>query len=123
MGEILYKELSYKIVGLAMKVHRALKNGLPEAIYQRALCHELRKENISYETERRTQVVYDGEMIGTFRMDLIVEDAVLLELKAVDALADQHRSQTLAYLKATKLRLGLLINFGVKSLKVERIVN
>jgi len=122
MAEYLYRELSYKIIGLAMKVHRAFSSGLPEHVYRRSLCHELRTEKVAYETEKKIQVWYDQEMVGSFRADLIVDGLILLELKAVEQLIDQHRSQTLAYLKICNLRLGLLINFGAKSLEVERFI-
>ena len=123
MSGYLYQELSHQVIGLAMKVHRTLLNGMPEQVYRRSLCHDLRKEGIPLEAEKRFQVTYDGELVGTFRVDLIVDGKILLELKAVEQLIDQHRSQILSYLKASGIQVGLLINFGAKSLQFERFVN
>ena len=113
-------ELTYKIIGCAMKVHTTLGNGFQEVIYQRALCIELRKAGLSFARELEMQIFYDGEHIGSRRVDFLVEDQVMVELKALTALEDVHLAQGLNYLVAYKLDKGLLINFGAKSLELKQ---
>ncbi len=122
MTEIRHKDLSYRIVGCAQKVHRNLGPGFPEAVYQRALCHELAKAKIPFQCEKPVEVFYDGVLCGQFRIDILADEKVILELKAIDALNGEHIAQALSYLKATGLDLAILLNFGRKSLETKRLV-
>ncbi len=119
--EKILDELTYKIIGCAMKVHSTLGNGFREVIYQRALAIEFRKAGLSFARELEMQIFYEGEDIGTRRVDFLVENEVMVELKASVALEDVHLAQGLNYLVAYKLDKGLLINFGAKSLEVKRL--
>lgn len=107
-------EVSGEIVGAAIKVHSALGPGLLESAYRACLCHELSKRNLRYEVERVLPVKYDGVTIDIgYRLDLLVEDAVIVELKTVTKLVPVHHAQLLSYLRLSERRLGLLINFNV----------
>ena len=114
-------ELTYKIIGCAMKVHSTSGNGFQEVIYQRALAIELRKASIAFSRELEIPIFYDAEQIGKRRVDFLVEGEVMVELKAKVALEDAHLAQGLNYLVAYKLDKGLLINFGARSLEVKRL--
>ena len=122
--EILYKDESYKIVGAAMKVYNALGCGFLEAVYQEALDIQFKLEGIPFEAEKEVRISYAGvELKQTYRPDFICYDEIVIELKAVSSLDSSHRSQLYNYLKATKCKLGLLINFGNSDgLQVERKV-
>jgi GxxExxY protein len=122
MAEILHKELSYAIVGAAMEVHRVLGPGFLEAVYQAALAHELALRGIRYEQLRRLPVAYKGISAGEYEADFVVEDQIILELKAVSALNAGHEAQAINYLTATGLRLAILLNFGAESLQYKRLV-
>lgn len=115
-----HEELTRTIIGSAMAVHRVLGPGFLESVYQNALAHELRKAGLKVECERKVQVSYDGVVVGDFSCDLLVEDAVLLELKAVQALAPAHEVQLVNYLTATGIEVGLLLNFGGQRLEYKR---
>ena len=114
-------ELTYQIIGCAMKVHSFLGNGFQEVIYQRALEIEFRKANISFARELEMHIIYDGQDIGTRRVDFLVENKVVVELKAIIVLEDVHLAQGLNYLVAYKMDKGLLINFGARSLEIKRL--
>ena len=114
-------ELTYQIIGCAMKVHSFLGNGFQEVIYQRALEIEFRKANISFARELEMHIIYDGQDIGTRRVDFLVESKVVVELKAIIVLEDVHLAQGLNYLVAYKMDKGLLINFGTRSLEIKRL--
>lgn len=114
-------DLTYRIIGCAMKVHTMLGNGFQEIIYQRALAIEMTKANLNFVRELRMKIFYDTEEIGTRIVDFLVENSILLELKAVKSLEDAHLAQGLNYLVAYKLDKGLLINFGAKSIEVKRL--
>ncbi len=116
-----HKELTEKIIGCAMKVHSTLGNGFQEVIYQRALEIEMRKAGLGYRREMEMTIYYDGENIGTRRVDFFVEDIVMVELKAIILPEDVHLAQALNYLEAYKMEIGLLINFGSKSLQFKRV--
>jgi GxxExxY protein len=120
---ILYKDLSYKIVGAALEVHRELGPGFTENIYEETLCKELGKRGILLQRQVSVDVRYKGEDVGRYQLDLIINDEVVVELKAISQMVDHFEYQLYAYLKATKKKLGLLINFGKKSLEYKRIVN
>lgn len=117
------KELTYKIIGCAMKVHNTLGNGFQEVIYQRCLAIELEKAGIAYAREVNQEIYYEGIKVGTRRADFVIEDKVILELKAVIRLEDVHLAQIKNYLVAYNFENGLLINFGSKSLQYNRIFN
>ena len=112
------------IIGAAIEVHRTLGPGFLESIYEEALCVELTLRGARYTRQVPVAVDYKGHRIGESRLDLLVDDAVVVELKAVDALAPVHTAQVISYLKATGCRIGLLINFNVKRLTdgIRRIV-
>ncbi len=122
MNELLYKELAYEVIGAAMEVHRNLGPGFPEAVYQAALEIELRHREIPFIAQQHIQVNYKGTMIADYYLDLVVDNKIDVELKAVAQLAPVHQSQVISYLKASGLKLGLLINFGETSLKHKRII-
>jgi GxxExxY protein len=109
--------LAKRVIGLAMKVHRTLGCGFLETIYVNALVIELQNGGIPFEREKRFSVVYEGIEIGYFHADLIIENRLIVEMKAVEALAVAHSVQLVNYLAVSKLDLGLLLNFGPKSLE------
>ena len=119
-----YSELTGKIIGCAMDVHKALGNGFQEVIYQRALAYELWAKGLNYQREIEMDIFYKDlqEPIGTRRADFIVEDKIVVEIKAVIELQDVHMAQILNYLKAYRMEVGLLINFGSKSMTFKRVV-
>jgi len=114
-------ELTYKIIGCAMKVHATLGNGFQEVIYQRALAIEMRKAELQFQRELEMPIFYESANIGTRRVDFLVEKTVLVELKAMTAIEDVHLAQGLNYLVAYKLDKGLLLNFGARSLEIKRL--
>jgi GxxExxY protein len=124
MPDLKYKEITEKIIGASFEVHKFLGNGFQEVIYQRALAWELAKAGLSFTREIEQEIFYKElkEPIGTRRADFVVEGKVLVELKAIIELEDVHLAQMLNYLKAYKLEVGLLINFGSKSLTFKRLV-
>ena len=117
------KELTHKIIGCAMKVHNVLGNGFQEVIYQRALAIEMNKQGLSFSREMEMGIFYEGEHIGTRRVDFFVENKIMLELKAIIKLEDVHLAQAMNYCQAYNLPTGLLINFGAKSLEYKRVFN
>lgn len=121
---IIYKEESYKVVGAAFKVYNALGHGFLEAVYQEALEIEFQRQGIPYEREKELKIQYDGvELKQTYKADFVCFGKIIVELKAVNALDDAHRSQVYNYLHATNYKLGLLLNFGNSDeLERERIV-
>jgi GxxExxY protein len=122
MTGLLYEELTYRIRAALIKVHNILGPGFREETYKRAVLLELKKQKIDFNSEREFEVLYDGRRIDCFRLDIVVDQKVILELKAVDQLAKIHESQLLSYLKASGLKVGLLVNFGQPSLQVLRKV-
>ncbi|MBI3883800.1 MAG: GxxExxY protein [Sphingobacteriales bacterium] len=120
-NEKITDDLTYAIIGCAMKVHSILGNGFQEIIYQRALVIEMKKEKLAFERELEIPIFYDEQEIGSRRVDFLVENHVLVELKALIKLEDVHLAQGLNYLVAYKLDKGLLINFGARSLEVKRL--
>lgn len=121
MAEILFKELSFAIIGAAMEVHRILGPGYLEAVYQAALAHELTLRGIRFEQYKRLPVYYKGVLVGEYEADMVVEDQIILENKAISMLTKAHEAQALNYLTATGLRLAILINFGAPSLQQKRL--
>ena len=124
MTELKYKDITEKIIGASFEVHKFLGNGFQEVIYQRALAWELSKARLSYTREIEQQIFYKEleEPIGTRRADFVVEGKVLVELKAIIEIQDVQIAQVLNYLKAYRLEVGLLVNFGGKSLSFKRLV-
>ncbi len=124
MSELRHGDITEKVIGAAFEVHKFLGNGFQEVIYQRALAIELQRANIGFAREIEQEIFYKGfsEPIGTRRADFVVEGVVLVEIKAVASLEDVHFAQVLNYLKAYRLGVGLLINFGSKSLAFKRFV-
>lgn len=119
-------ELSYKIIGVALELHKTLGPGLLESVYETALAHDLFGAGLNVKRQIALPFLYkDIKMEAGFRIDILVEDKVIVEIKSIDALAPVHFAQTLTYLKLSNLKLALLINFNVKSLKegIHRIVN
>ena len=115
--------LSQRVIGSALTVTNVLGAGFAEKVYENALAHELRKSGLSVLQQRDITVWYDGVVVGDYAVDLLVEDALLVELKAVKALDVAHRAQCLNYLRATGLHLCILINFGTPRLEFKRVVN
>lgn len=113
-------KLTEQVIGLAMKVHRALGAGFVEFVYRNALLIELKKAGLAVEIEKPIKVRYDGVIVGEFSVDLMIEGWLIVELKAVRALADEHEVQTVNYLTAIGQDFGLLLNFGTKSLQFKR---
>ena len=118
-----HSALTGKIIGCAMEVHRYLGNGFQEVIYQRALAIELGVVGIAFEREKEMPIFYKGEQIGTRRVDFLIESEVSVELKALTQLEDVHLAQAINYLEAYNIEIGLLINFGAKSLEFKRLIN
>jgi len=125
MADILYKELSYALISAAMEVHRVLGAGSMEAVYQKALAHELTLRGIGFEQFKKLPVRYKGVRAGEYEADLVIEGKIILEIKAVSKLHPQHEAQAINYLKATGFRLAVLLNastglrscFGASSLE------
>ena len=114
--------LTHKIIGCAYTVSNVLGNGFLEKVYENALAYELRKAGLKVAQQHAVQVFYEGVVVGDYVADLIVEEEILIELKAVKALDDVHLAQRLNYLKATGLKLCLLLNFGTPRIEVKRII-
>ncbi len=120
--KILCRDLSYKIVGIAMEVHRKLGYGFLEKVYENVMMVLLRREEIQAKQQAPITVYFEDQIVGDYYADILVEDKIIVELKTVDRIADVHKAQTLNYLKATGLQLALLLNFGKEKLKYERLV-
>ncbi len=123
MKRLVCEELSYQIGGLLLEVHNTLGPGFREETYKIAVLAEAQRRQLNVEREVAIDVVYKGQVIDQFRLDLVVEKRVILELKAVDGLHPRHRAQLLSYLRASGLQLGLLVNFGNDRLEIIRLVN
>ena len=118
-----FDEITYIINGCAMKVHNTLGNGFQEVIYQRCLAIELKKTGLVFEREKEQDIFYEGHLVGTRRADFIVENSVIVELKAVVNIEDVHLAQAKNYVVAYDYPVGLLINFGATSLQIKKIFN
>ena len=115
--------LTGKIIECAITVHKNLGPGFLESIYQTALPMELKKNRLNVDIQKRVPVLYDGKEIGLHILDLVVEDNVIVELKAVKCFNACHMAQLLSYLKATEIKVGLLLNFSDSVLKIKRVIN
>lgn len=118
-----YEDLTYKIIGCAMEVHKHLGNGFQEVVYQRALAIEMQMQGIEFSREHEMPLQYKGFDIGTRRVDFLVENKIMVEIKALINLEDVHLAQAMNYVEAYNLEIGLLINFGAKSLQHKRVHN
>lgn len=118
-----HEETSRKIIGCAMKVHSTLGNGFQEVIYQRALAIEMEKAGLPFQREMEMTILYEGIDIGTRRVDFFVEEIFMVELKALIKLEEVHLAQAMNYCQAYNLPIGLLLNFGAKSLEFKRVYN
>ena len=118
------EKLAYRVIGCAIEVHRVIGPGFLEGVYENALAVELTHQGIDYQQQVPVRMEYRGINVGTGRIDLLIEERIIVELKTVEHLAPIHQAQTISYLKATGLELGLLINFNTDVLKnsIKRIV-
>ena len=116
-------DLSRQVIGCAFTVLNVLGAGFPENVYENALTLELRKAGLAVEQQHGLAVLYNDTVVGEYVVDLLIEQALLVELKAVKALDQAHHAQCINYLKASGLRLGLLLNFGTPRLEIKRIAN
>jgi GxxExxY protein len=124
MKDLICKEVSYFIVGKCMEVHKALGPGFLEIVYKDALEYELSLANIHYEREKKFEVQYkDITLPHKFYADFVVDDSIILEIKSSNGITTEYLAQTFNYLKVSKKRLALIVNFGEYSLKYKRIVN
>lgn len=121
--EYLYSDVTEKIIGICMKIHSTIGKGFPEYIYQRALEIELQRTQFTFQREKEWNVYYEGIQIGKRRIDFIVNDKVLIELKALSNFEPAHYNQVINYLQVFQLPIGLLINFGKDSLEFRRFTN
>jgi GxxExxY protein len=122
MNSYIHSDLTQKIIGCAMKVHNTLGTGFQEVIYQRSLAIEMEKQQLPFDRELELKIYYEGIEVGTRRVDFLVDSKVIVELKALNTLEDVHLAQTLNYLEASKLEVGLLINFGTTKLQFKRLI-
>ena len=120
---IIYKDLSYQLMQAVFEVHNALGPGFREDVYEEALAYELELRGIPFERQKQVVVRYKGRSVGVHRLALVVDGKIVLELRAVSALNDVFKQQTLSYLKASGLKLGILINFGTGRVEYTRIAN
>lgn len=124
MADILFKEESYKVIGSCMKVHAELGCGFLESVYQEALEKQFFKDGIPYVREKLLKIQFDGETLKkTFKADFVCYDKIIVELKASAFIHNDNLKQTTNYLNATKFQLGILVNFGERSLVYKRVIN
>jgi GxxExxY protein len=121
--ELLHKDITEKIIGAAMEVHRTLGAGFLEAVYSEALAYELKQNGLKYEREKELQIQYKGNTLNkSYRADYVIESCVIVENKSADGLTKEAEAQVFNYLKATGIKVGLLFNFGKPSLEWKRII-
>ena len=118
-----FEPLSADIIGAALVVHKNLGPGFPELVYQNAMCVALGNRRLAYETQRMVQIQFEGVEVGRYWLDLVVSNRIIVELKSVKSLVDIHFAQIRAYLKASRLPVGLLMNFNEPVLRIRRFVN
>lgn len=119
---VIFSDLSYEIMGAIFEVHKELGPGFVESVYEKALIEEFAKKGIKVETQKVIDVIYKGKKIGNHRLDLIVEDKIVVELKTVERFAPHHTAQLLSYLKASGYKLGILVNFSKPKVEYRRVV-
>lgn len=122
-AEFLYGDLTDKVIELAIRVHKKLGPGFVERIYEKALSYELNKIDINHERQKLIQVVYNEILLGDQRVDMVIEDKIIVELKAVSELNNIHQAQMISYLKAADKKVGLILNFAGQKLEIKRIMN
>jgi GxxExxY protein len=123
VAEILYKNEVYQIIGACMNVHNELGHGFLEAVYGDAFMIEFQEQGIPFSRERKFEIEYKSQILThSYNADFVVFDSIILELKAASAIVDEHIAQTLNYVKASNLRLGLLVNFGREKLQYKRLI-
>jgi GxxExxY protein len=120
--KILYKELSYKIIGLAMEVYNKLGYGFLEKVYENALMILFKREGIKAEQQVPIKVYFEGKVVGDYVADILIENKIIIELKSVENIINAHKAQVLNYLSATGVHLGIILNFGKEELTFERFV-
>ena len=120
--KLLHKQLTYKLIGIFYRIHSTLGCGFPERIYQRAIELELKRENIPYGKQKEFKVSYNGIEVGYSRLDLIIDNKIIVELKAIERLPKVHKEQLISQLKASPYEVGLLVNFGASKLEYIRII-
>jgi len=123
MGELIYPELSYQLMGILFRIHRKLGNSYQERYYQRAVEIEFRKENIPYKEESLVSLNYQKNSIGRYFLDFVIDQKIALEIKTVPFLKQDYIKQVLAYLDAANLKLGIIANFRTNRLTYKRLVN
>ena len=123
MADLVHKELSYKLIGILYKVHSELGGGYQEKYYQRAVATELKNSGLSFKEQVHMPLKYKGEKIGSFYLDFLVEDKIVLELKKDKSVSRRTIEQIVAYLKAFNLSLGIVANFTDKGVRFKRILN
>ena len=121
--KIIHRKLSYQVMQAVFEVHNTLGPGYLEKVYEEALAVELELMNIPFERQKEITVIYKGRRVGQHRLDFVIDGKIVLELKSVSTLANVHKKQVLSYLKATDLRLGILVNFATLRVQSERIAN
>lgn len=122
MSERLYEDLTFRIIGIAMKVHNDLGSGFLEKVYENGMIVHFEREKIKAEQQKEIKINYLGKEIGNYIADIFIEEKVIVELKTVEKLSDVHTAQLLNYLKATGIRIGLLINFKNEKLEYKRYI-
>ena len=124
MSKLLLEQETFKVIGACIQVHKKLGSGFSESVYHQAIEKELLNTNIPFEQQKKVPIYYDGELLDTFFIaDFVCYDNVILEIKSVPALQDQMKQQVVNYLKSSTIEVGMLINFGEKSLKWKRFVH
>ncbi|MDQ3046328.1 MAG: GxxExxY protein [Bacteroidota bacterium] len=121
--DLLYPELSFKIIGCAFSVHNEIGYGFKEIIYQKALSHAFKEASLSFQEQVQCEIKYKSELLGTRYLDFIVEGKIIIEIKRNDAYSKAHMDQTVEYLKATNQKLAILINFGSEGVRCKRLIN
>jgi GxxExxY protein len=122
-NDLKYKDTTHKVIGCAMEVHKNLGSGFMEIIYQRALVKELNSANLQFTREAEMPIIYKGENLGSRRVDFFVEGKIMIEIKATSILEMEHYMQIKNYIESAGIEVGLLLNFGGKSLEYKRIEN
>ncbi|MCK4328812.1 GxxExxY protein [candidate division WOR-3 bacterium] len=120
--KLLHKDLTHKIIGAAMEVHKRVGPGFSEKIYENGFIVELNLQGIPYEQQNRVTINYKGHNIGDYIIDTVVDKRIVVELKALDKINNIHEAQLISYLKASECKVGLIINFGKPSLEWKRIL-
>jgi len=122
MSEIVLEELSFQVMSAVFEVHNVLGPGFLEKVYERALVKEFGLRNIAVETQKEINVSYKNEIIGSYFADILVDGQIIIELKAIPHVLPLHEAQLLNYLKATGIKLGLLVNMGTQRVEYKRMV-